>query len=400
MHSPPRAPSGTLTSQELEAAQVARYDLGPGYPQIPLESYARQLYLADTLQETSLSFAPWWTPEKQLEVDSQLMKAVASLLNLSPDAHHAIRATFSGSVALDRALTAVLNEARKEGSAGLDVITTSPSIDIMRLFLAERQDISAFFVESESGIGALDVSALISRLERLTMERSAVSKLVLLTSPENPTGAFWSATDLATIAKACWTLGATLLVDHSFLVAGVQEEAIPRLWDVATNYDNWLVTWDTGKTFGLNEDKLGFIVTGGPGVTQALDESLSVMQFGVARRLKVFFAMLIESARLRDHVGMLRSICQENLDYLQDRTQKAVVRVSPVKAGSFALLDCEQTGNSDEELRRRLLENGVGVVAGNVFFHGDRKPTHYLRVALARDPAHFRSAIDALTRSL
>jgi aspartate/methionine/tyrosine aminotransferase len=398
----PKRLEGTLTVQEIEAAHLAHHDLGPGYPQIPVEGYVRRLYAADDLSDLSLSFAPLWTSERQSMLDEDLELAVACFLSLRADRYHAMRTTFSGSVALNRALTAVLNESRRAGAQSLDVITTSPSIDIMRLFLAERPDITPCFVESRRrGImGALDPQALLGRIEMALADRPAARKLVLLTSPENPTGAVWSAGDLAMIAEACRDSDIPLLTDHSFLVAGVQEKEVSRIWDVAPVDGNWLATWDTGKTFGLNEDKLGFVVAGSPEMTRALDESIAVMQFGVARRQKIFFARLLKESEHHNHLVTLRTACKANLRYLRERTQGTAIEVCEAVAGCFALLDCAELDRSDEELRRNLLARGVGVVAGNVFFHGDWKPRHYIRIALAREPCHFAEAVDALIQAL
>ncbi len=402
MLSMPKLRGETLTMQEIEVAHHARHDLGPGYPQIPLADYVRDLYLSDRIRETSLSFPPAWTPEKQSALDQELELAVTSFLSLSAGTHQTVRATFSGSVALNRALTAVLNELRKRGASRIEVITTSPSIDIMRLFLEERSEIEPCFVESrrDRTDGALDPDALVEHVRLNLAYPSDTAKLVLLTSPENPTGSVWKTSDLAAIAGACADHGAVLLMDHSFLVAGVHEEEVPRIWDVAPVGCEWLAIWDTGKTFGLNEDKLGFIVAGGSKIGGALDESIAVMQFGVARRQKIFFRQLLEQARGHDHVRMLREVCRTNLGCLQEGTHGTPVAVRPIEAGTFALLDCTRLDRSDEQLRLHLLGHGVGVVAGNVFFHGDWKPDRYLRIALAREPSRFAEAVEALVHSL
>jgi aspartate/methionine/tyrosine aminotransferase len=402
MRFPASREGGTLTTQEIEVAHHAEHDLGPGYPQIPLADPLRDLCLSKEIGRTSLAFPPAWTPERQSALDEELALAVASFLSLPPGPHHSVRVTFSGSVALNRALTALINRLRKRGANRIEVITTSPSIDIMRLFLEERSEVDAHFDENRGGrIDApLDPEPLVEQIRKPT-SRSDIGKLVLLTSPENPTGNVWRAAGLKAVANACATHGVPLLVDHSFLVAGIQEwDEVPRIWDVAADGCEWLAVWDTGKTFGLNEDKLGFAIAGHPEVASALDEAIAVMQFGLARRQKLLFAQLLGQPSGKDYVGALREACRTNLRCLQEGVKGKPVAVCPVGAGSFALLDCARLDRSDEQLRLQLLRQGVGVVAGSVFFHGRWRPDHYLRIALAREPSRFAGGVEALVRSL
>jgi hypothetical protein len=55
---------------------------------------------------------------------------------------------------------------------------------------------------------------------------------------------------------------------------------------------------------------------------------------------------------------------------------------------------------TDEDARRHLLANGVGVIAGSVFFHTDWQPRGLLRIALARDPNYFIQALTKLVKEL
>lgn len=389
----------TLTVQEIEAAHLAAFDLGPGYPQLYPAPYIRRLYREGRLHELSLQFAPDWTVGRQTRLDDDLERAVRVFLDVSETASQAagIRATFTGSVALDRVLSACERLARSQGLTKMSVVTTTPSIDIMRLFLEERAAILPSFVQSRSGgqLGLFDSSMIVAEMQRVSV-RSDSLPIVLLTSPENPTGAYWSAEDLTAIGSACTRIGAVLIVDHCFLLAGVHDFKIPRIWDLGLAC-KWFSVWDTGKTFGLNEDKIGFVFAGGDDELNALDEALAVLQFGIARRQKLLFTSLLDLAVRRNHAGWLRSACRANLQFLAEFSALRRYDINPVNAGSLALLDISPTRRSDEEVRKYLLSVGVGVIAGNVFFHDSKwRPRNLIRIALARDPAHFRAAASAM----
>jgi histidinol-phosphate/aromatic aminotransferase/cobyric acid decarboxylase-like protein len=388
----------TLTAQEIQAAYLAHYDLGPGYPQLVVGRDVARLYTDDGIEELSLKFSPEWTPDRQRALDSGLQESLQRFLGLTPGSFAAVHCTFSGSVALDRVLAAAISVVGQERRQRISVVTTSPCIDIMRLFLEERRYVDLEFVDSRSADPwGLDVDGIVDRVRRETVRQPAV---VLLTSPENPTGQCWSADDLLAVAVACSEAGAVLVVDHAFLTAGVHVPGmVTTVWEAARGACDWLAVWDTGKTFGLNEDKLGFIISGSEKLAAAVTRALDIMQFGVARRQKLIFAELFRMATNSDHVGTLRAACQVNLKAMRDRTDGIPVEVIEPIAGSLAILRIP-AGHSDEATRRHLLSRGVGVVAGSVFFHGDWVRSDLLRIALARDPVHFGKGIDRLVSEL
>lgn len=395
-----RAPV-TLTVQELQAAYLAQYDLGPGYPQLEVADYIRQLYMDDTIEDLSLRFAPLWSPDKQSLVDSDLDAAVRAFLHIPRGVGGLIRVTFSGSIALDRVLAAALRMTTRTGADTLNVVTTTPCIDIMRLFLEERRAIIPHFVESKRGglLGRLDLDPIIETVRGLRRGGGSAAVAVLLSSPENPTGATWTTDELRILAAACAELGAFLILDHCFAVAGVHDSTrLARIWDLDMDAlpCEWVAVWDTGKTFGLNEDKLGFILSGTERVQTAVDESIAVLQFGVARRQKMFFSELLRRAFFYGHIDDLRQMCRSNLATATECAgDKFSVR--PITAGSLLLLDITPLGLTDEELRGKLLKHGIGVVAGNVFFHTDDwRPQCFVRVALARRPEYFAEAMSRL----
>jgi aspartate/methionine/tyrosine aminotransferase len=389
----------TLTAQEIQAAYLAHYDLGPGYPQLPASGDVVRLYVDDGIGELSLKFSPEWTPSRQAAVDASLQESLEQFLHLSPGLFASVHCTFSGSVALDRALTAAISVTCPDRRGRTTVITTTPCIDIMRLFLEERRHVDAEFVDSRSSDPwGLSVDGVVDRIQRASAAGRPL--VVLLTSPENPTGQCWGSAELLSVAAACSSAGAVLVVDHAFLTAGVHGPGtVAPVWEAVGAACDWIALWDTGKTFGLNEDKLGFIISGSGKVAEAVARALDIVQFGVARRQKLFFAALFRMAVKSDHIGDLRNACRLNLSELQDRTADIPAEAIAPPAGSLAILRLP-AGHSDLAARRHLLAHGVGVVAGSVFFHSGWVPDDLLRIALARDPAHFSKGIDRLISEL
>lgn len=390
----------TLTDQEIQAAHQALFDLGPGYPQVTLPDYLRALYLDRAISEIGLAVAPGWTPTKQAMVDADLEEACRRMLLLPSDSYHLLSATFSGSVALDRALVAALSmSSNRKRHPAVGVVTTTPSIDIMRLFLAEKSQVITKFAPSRSdGLGVLNRDEVLRRIAEVR-QMANTGLVVLLTSPENPTGSIWQSDDLKAIGDACFEAGGTLVLDHTFVTAGVHSRAdIECVWQVFGAGQDWIAIWDTGKTFGLNEDKLGFIISGSARAASAVRRAVGVLQFDVSRRQKVLFTELLRRSTLMDYAGYLSGICNRNLTTATELVTSTRIRLRPPTAASMLLVELPAGGADDERTRLSLLQAGIGVVAGNVFFHSRWRPRNMVRIALARDPDHFARAFSLFVK--
>ena len=333
-----------------------------------------------------------WTWQEERLLDQRLFKAVATVLELdevgpAPQVH----VTFSGSIALDRALQAFVDYSRAHGAVELEIITTSPSIDIIPAMVAEHPTITNQIVAHAGHDLRIDVDEVI-RLAEQELAPS-VSGAVLVCSPENPTGDYWNERDLRRLAQACEATSRLLIVDHSFLLAGVHRGRLPRIWEVVSSTQEFIGTWDTGKTFGLGGEKLGFLVASS-GIDENLRGALSTLQFDVARRDKQLFAALLGAPEVSTYLEELRDVCRANLKTLQSELG-GVATVLRCPAGSLALLSLG--ADMDEAtIAARLLGSGVGVIAASTFFHVSSSRHGLLRVALARDPDVFFEAVGVM----
>lgn len=392
----------TLTAQE-QLAKLVRYDLGPGYPRLPYHDAVAKLYRDESMVNSILRVSPEWTANDEIEIAAGLRAAVQEFLGVRAELLQSIQCTFSGSVALDRGLAAAIHVARGASGADVDVITTTPSIDIMKLIIEERSSARTHFAESRRGcLGRLSAEALLGLIDQVSRESHGRNGIVVaLTSPENPTGEVWAGQELEAIGAACFERNGVLVVDHSFLLAGVHERAdVSAVWERLQPGCDWLALWDTGKTFGLNEDKLGFLIPGSFKLSLAIEKTLNVLQFDVARRQKVFFAMLFALATKHGLVDELRRVCRQNLATAVRLSGGGPLRLRATRAGSLALAQIPARGESDDHIRQRLWNAGVGVASGSVFFHTDWRPEGLIRVALAREPEYFEQAFALLTHQI
>ncbi len=83
------------------------------------------------------------------------------------------------------------------------------------------------------------------------------TRLVIVTNPNNPTGAILSEESMREIAEACAAAGAWLLADEVYAGAEVEGPETPSFWG---GYERVIVTASLSKAYGLPGLRLGWIV--------------------------------------------------------------------------------------------------------------------------------------------
>lgn len=368
-----------LTDQELLITNIAKVDVGAGYPYLALPDWVWECITDASALHTVYGFPPDVTGHESGELTEGLLLAVCDLLAINPAHHRNAFATFAGSVALDRVISTVAPQ-------GAHVVSASPSIDIIPGMLSERA-ISATFVPSADGFD-LDVEALLDAVTPAT-------ECIILTSPENPTGNVIEAEDLRLIAEFSRDRGITLVVDQCFALIDPFRVGISLLPNVAVEGLSWVFLWDTGKTFGLNEDKLGFIVCS-PDLRDRLAHRLNILQFDVSRRLKVLFREILRRAKSAGYPNYLSERVRANVEIAEAVLVGTGLQPLIPDAGSFLLLDTVGHRASASELAAALLQTkSLGVIRIDSFFtpqppalHADR----YIRLAMAREPSVIEEA--------
>lgn len=385
----------TLTEQQIEGRKYAFYDLATGYPALPLDQELADVVTVWTRRSLDsgahVGARQWDDPD----VEMLLKEAVGSLLNMDRNISRRIKTTFSGSVAVDRVFAAARAMAAASSRSGITAIIAEPSVDLFRLLLRDRLDAKIVAIQTGAApsVGASHGDLLVDALQAEANASRERQVLVVLDSPANPSGVVADAGQLLRLATECGRVGALLVVDHCFVLAGVHAPArLPTVFDVPAETCDWVGIWDTGKTIDLNGDKLGFIVPGNDRVERAVDVSLSMIQASAARRSLIVFAQLLGHPRLKEHIARLGHACRSNLNELRVRTPTLDLLATP-DAGTFACVRRAEHGQSGDELRERWLAAGVSTVSGRTFFSSPGHDNLFVRIALARTPSYFGEAV-------
>jgi ribosomal protein S18 acetylase RimI-like enzyme len=393
-------PEGTLTGEQNEGKITGAIDLNSGYAQISLP----KKLIACVIDGTRAAMFE----EGDYNVAKVLLQnAVGALLRLPHTLHGQVRSTFSGSIALDRVFAAVRKHAqsRRSPKTGLTAILPEPSIDLWQLLLRERfsreqhLDVQIKGVRPQESVGGGRVDQLIEELETQVRRTPNRQMLVILDSPSNPLGLVTSAEDLERLAAACGRVGAVLVVDHCFLLAGLHApKALPSVFDISGEICDWVGIWDTGKSIALAGDKAGFIVPGNPSIAAVIDDALSVIQPDTytARRSIEVFSRLLGSPDLACYLKFAGDLCRGNLDYLLSCVRSDWTIKIP-EAGTFACVYFEKSDMGSDQIRKIWLDAGVNAAASRTFFRSNpNEGIPFLRVSLLREREFFKTAIDRL----
>jgi methionine transaminase len=212
---------------------------------------------------------------------------------------------------------------------------------------------------------------------------------VVVSSPENPTGAIYSSADFDAILTAASDRHIPLVVDQCFAKVTPFQD-VPLLFDghVLSRDHDWSVVWDTGKMFDMDDDKLGFAFCS-PSLSDRVRSRIEVLQCTIPKRLLMLFRLVLRDARQANYVREFGALIRRNFETVREICAGSAASVAHPTAGSFVLLDVSKTCAHIEgvELARLLLERtGVGVVSADRFFHRSGTGRKLLRLALARDP--------------
>ncbi len=212
------------------------------------------------------------------------------------------------------------------------------------------------------------------------------TRLVVVTNPNNPTGAVLTSSAMDEIVAAAEAVGAWILSDEVYIGAEVEGPETPSFWG---RYDRVIVTQSLSKAYGLPGLRLGWIVApahlheefwGHKDYTTITPATLSDV---VARRVlsRAMRPRLLERTR-----GIIRANLPAITGWLDERGDMFSYRAPD--AGAICYVRYDLDINSTELAERLRAEKSVLVVPGD-HFGMDR----YLRVGFGNPAAELEEAL-------
>jgi hypothetical protein len=223
-------------------------------------------------------------------------------------------------------------------------------------------------------------------LDALAEALTEGARFVLVTNPNNPTGAVLSAASMDGIVELTERHGAWLLADEVYQGAELGDARTPSFWG---RHDRVLVTNSLSKAYGLPGLRLGWIVGpvdhiaalwGRTDYSTICPASLSDALACVALEPKT-------RARIRDRT---RRIVRKNLAMLEEwmQAQEDRFRYRPPDAGAICFAHYDAPINSSEFAEKLRVEKDVLVVPGDHFGMDE-----YVRIGFGNPAAELLEAL-------
>jgi aspartate/methionine/tyrosine aminotransferase len=217
----------------------------------------------------------------------------------------------------------------------------------------------------------LDVDSLKRAMKRKT-------RVVLVTNPNNPTGAVLSEEEMGEVVRAARKVGAWIVADEIYRGAESSGPMSPTFWG---RHNKVIVTSGLSKAFGLPGLRLGWIV--GPEKTltafRRYHDYTTLTPTYLSDRLA---RMIMEPRRRESILARTRSIIQDHLPHVERwiQSQSDIVSYVRPRAGAIAYFKFRLPVTSTAFMNELLVKHSVLVTPGDHFGGGK-----YIRVGFGYD---------------
>lgn len=219
------------------------------------------------------------------------------------------------------------------------------------------------------------------------------TRLVMLTNPNNPTGAVLSERARAEILAAASDAGAWILADEVYTGAEVAMEETPSF---VGGYERVIATGSLSKAYGLPGLRLGWIVAPAD-LHEELWSRKDYTTITPATLSDVAAVRVLEPGIRARILERTRGIIRKNLPALTRwlESSDGLFRFRPPDAGAICYVHYDLDVNSSELAERLRVDRGVLVVPGD-HFGMDR----YLRIGFGNPAAELERALARISELL
>ncbi len=223
------------------------------------------------------------------------------------------------------------------------------------------------------------------------------TRLLIINSPHNPSGAMLSADDMASVAELLRDTGIFLLSDEVYehiVFDGVRHESALRYPELR---ERAFVVSSFGKTYHCTGWKLGYCIA--PPKLSA--EFRKVHQYNVfctfAPAQHAFAAMLDAEP---EHYEQLGAFYQAKRDRFREQLLTTKLEPLPVPGGYFQLVDYSAVSDLDDLAFCRWLttEKGVAAIPLSPFYETPPAGQRLARLCFAKNEATLDAAIERLQK--
>ena len=310
----------------------------------------------------------------------QLAEKICSLYNSTIDADKEITITPGGTYAIYTALTAILQP-------GDEVIVFEPAYD--------------------SYIPTIEINGAVPVLiplvypdykinwEQVKQKLTAKTKLIMLNTPHNPTGAVLGADDLLQLQNIVKDTGIFILSDEVYehlIFDGKQHESILRYPNL---YERSFVCFSFGKVYNCTGWKLGYCVA----PPALMKEFRKIHQFNCFTCNSPIQFALARFLQQKENYLLLGKILQQKRDYLYSLMQQTKFKALPSHGSYFQLYSyADITEENEKDFAIRLTkEYGVATIPASAFYKNG-EDNKVLRFCFSKKESTLEEAAERLIK--
>ena len=352
-------------------------NLGQGFPDFEPPQPLRAA-LSRAMDSGSNQYAPMHGIRTLRE---QIAQKTLELYGRKLDVEADITVTSGATEASFAAIAAVVR-------AGEEVIVFDPAYDCYEPAI-ELQGARAVHIP-------LDVPSFAVDWQRVREAVTPRTRMILINSPHNPSGAILSAADLDQLAAVVRDTDIVVLADEVYehiVYAPARHESVLRHAELA---ERSIVVSSFGKTYHCTGWKVGYAVAPAPLSTEfrKVHQYLTFCTFHPAQ---VAFAEFMQAHP--EHALDLPAFYQAKRDRFRALLAPSKFKLLDVPAGYFQLVDYSAVSNDDDLAFSRWLvrEAGVAAIPTSVFY-ADAPATRLLRLCFAKADATMDAAAERLCR--
>jgi aspartate/methionine/tyrosine aminotransferase len=243
-----------------------------------------------------------------------------------------------------------------------------------------------FYPQIETQTWTIDHSKILERIDGQT-------KLIVINSPSNPTGAKLSQEGFSKVMGKARELGIFVMSDevyHNFIFDGCHESALQF-----NTLDNLIVINSFSKTYAVTGWRIGYVIAHEWIIEQMVmyKESTSLCSFSIGQWA---LADYINSSQ--NYLDEAANLCRRNMEMIVQRLSAIPgVHCSPAQGGFYLFPDFSEIEPSSEKIFARLLDFGVAVIPGKFFgSQGEGR----VRIMFAADTDYIDRALTRLEAAL
>ncbi len=225
------------------------------------------------------------------------------------------------------------------------------------------------------------------------------TKLLMINTPQNPTGKVFTREELALVAGLCLEHDVYAIADEVYEQIVFDRREHVRLASLPGMAERTLTIGSAGKTFSVTGWKIGWVIAS-PELSLAVRRMHQWIPFAVATPLQLAVAAALREAARRDYYAWLRRMYQAKRDHLVGILMGAGLAPLVPEGTYFIMGQTARLGWDDDAAfcRELITRAGVAAIPPGVFYSEEHRELarHLVRFCFCKSEETLRATGERL----